>query len=637
MKRTLLYLLFVITPVFCVAQNPQGFFLDDWQPMTAPTLSYTTTAQTTLSPTVFITVDVNNKITKVSKYVFGNNAIPWAGKLNTRATLMKDIKNLNPHILRWPGGNLSNEYFWDASETNAPTDIPPTLKINTLNAGKNNSNWAMTLDNYYDMLTKANSTGCICVNYSYARYGTSANPVTNAAHYAANWVRYDKGRTKYWEIGNENMGSWESGYSIDVTLNKDNQPKIITGQLYGQHCRVFIDSMKSAAAEIGSDIKIGVGLVEENITYDTVMQNWNKGVIPEIADKADFLIVHSYYTPYNENSTIQTILNSAAETKGYKDYVLADLKKYGGKDNLPVALTEWNIFAVGSKQQVSYINGMHAALNLGELIRNQYGESTRWDLVNGWADGNDHGLFAGSGEPGLAEGSPHAPFYYMYYFQKYFGDYMVSSKVTGNYNVLTYASTFSSGQCGLVIFNKSTTSQVASLVINNFSNAKSYYRYVLTGGTDNGNFSRKVYINGQGPSGEAGGPSNYETIKAMATPIDGTIKLELPPLSVSYILVSDETITDAPKIKSPNESSIKIYPNPANGRISIFSPDFGFDKIVVTNLNGKNLFEQNVESPIKSNLDINLDLPSGIYILNLIGRNERISRKLVVTRNHSSN
>ncbi len=60
----------------------------------------------------------------------------------------------------------------------------------------------------------------ITVNYGYARYGKSQNPVAVAAHLAAEWVRYDKGRTAYWEIGNENAGSWEAGYQINLADNK---------------------------------------------------------------------------------------------------------------------------------------------------------------------------------------------------------------------------------------------------------------------------------------------------------------------------------------------------------------------------------------------------------------------------------
>ena len=631
---TILIIFSIFSSSFIHAQvkNPQGFFLNDWQPKTVVSPSYDNTVQPTNAATVTITVDAGNKLTKISKYVYGNNGVPWAGKMNTDATLMKNIKNLNPNILRWPGGNLSNEYFWDAVEGKGPTDLPPTRKVEALNAGRNTTNWAMTLDNYYDMLIKTNSTGCICINYSYARYGTSADPVANAAHYAANWVRFDKGRTKYWELGNENMGSWEAGYEIDVTLNKDKQPKIITGELYGRHCRVFIDSMKYAASQIKADIKIGVVAMESLVTYDPVMQNWNAGMMPQIIGKADFLIVHSYYTPYNENSTVATVINSAANTKSYKEYVLNDLKKYAKTDTLPVALTEWNIFAVGGKQAVSYINGIHATLVLGELIKNQFAEATRWDLMNGWGNGDDHGMFASSDEPGVTLRTPHAPFFYMYYFQKYFGDYLVSSTVTGtgSSNITTYASTFSSGQSGIVVVNKGTTAQTIDLKVNNQADTKSFYRYVLTGGTDNGSFSRKVYVNGTGPSRDGGGPDNYETLKSLGTCINGSIKFVAPPLSVTYLLVTGDNIPDLTGIKTEMNSSFNIFPNPAKGTLTINCPDFEFTKIDIINMAGQKVFTQNTDTPVQQTMQLNLKLKSGIYFVYLSQGKNQLSKKLIV-------
>lgn len=628
--KSILFLLLTFSMLHSLAQNPQEFFLDDWQPKIVESPSYINTAQPTNPATVTVTVNFENKLTKVSKYIYGNNGVPWAGKMNNNSGLMKDIKNLQPNILRWPGGNLSNEHFWDAVQGGGPTDIPPTMEINALNAGMNTTNWAMTVNDYYDMLSKTNSTGCICVNYSYARYGTSTDPVANAAHYAANWVRYDNGRTKYWEIGNENMGPWQAGYEIDTSLNQDDQPKIISGELYGQHARVFIDSMKSAATEIGSEIKIGVVVMEGLVTYNDVMKNWNSGILPQIADKADFLIVHSYYTPYDQNSNISTILNSAAHTKNHKEYALNDLKKYADKDNLPVALTEWNIFAVGSKQAVSYINGMHATMVLGELIKNEYGQAMRWDLMNGWSNGDDHGLFARSDEPGVTNGTPHAPFYYMYYFQKYFGDHFIESSVTGSNNIISYASSFSSGQSGIVLVNKGTTKQIVNLQINNLANAKSYYRYVLTGGSDNDNFSRKVFVNGEGTNLEGGGPDNYETLEAFGKNIFGDIKIETPPLSVTYVLVTNDSIPPLTGAEIINKPSFKIYPNPAKEVITISSPEFEFDKIEIINLDGKRVFEKVLRVPTKNPTQFKLNLNTGIYILNLHRDNQQISKKLVV-------
>ena len=629
-KSYFIAILFCLPSYLAEAQNPQGFFLDNWQPKTCTSPEYIDEIHPEGTATVNIAVDFNTKIAKVSKYIYGNNGVPWAGKMNTDAALMKNIQNLSPNILRWPGGSLSDSYFWEAVDGKGPTDIPSTIKVDVLNAGRNTANWAMTLDNYYEMLKKTNSTGSICVNYAYARYGTSVDPVATAAHYAANWVRYDKGRTKYWEIGNENMGNWENGYKIDLTLNKDHQPEIISGELYGKHCQVFIDSMKYAASQVGSEIKIGVVSMESYVSYDAVMKNWNAGMIPQIADKADFLIVHSYYTPYNENSTVATVLNSATKTQSYKDYVLKDLKTYGKKDTMPVALTEWNIFAVGGKQAVSYVNGMHTALMLGELIKNQYGEATRWDLMNGWSNGDDHGMFASSDEPGVTLRTPHAPFFYMYYFQKYFGDQMISSKVTDNSNIVSYASSFSSGQSGIVIVNKGTTQQIVSLQMTNFTNPKSYYRYVLTGGTDNGSFSRKVYVNGEGPSGDGGGPDNYTAVKAKAMRINGDIKFVTPPLSVTYFMMTSDSIPPPTGLTNLKKPSFTVFPNPNKGQVTINSPEFEYTRIDIVDLNGKKVFEQVLEKPTCESMQFNIKLNAGFYMLSLWRNGKSCSTKLMI-------
>lgn len=612
---------------FNQAQQPQGFFLNDWQPKTIVSPGFIITPQTNASATVAMNVDFASKINKVSKYVYGNNAIPWAGKMNQKSGLMNNISNLNPHVLRWPGGNNSNAYYWDASEVNLPTDIPSPQSLSATNLGRSTANWVMTLDDYYDELAKTNSTGCICVNYAYARKGTSANPVANAAHYAANWVRYDKGRTKYWEIGNENYGNWEPGYTINTSLNKDGQPAKISGALYGKHCGVFIDSMRYAASQIGSSIKIGVVAMDKLVTWDTVQTNWNAGMMPQIAGKADFLAIH-YYFGSTTDTVVSTILNTALTTASLKNYVLRDLKTYGKIDSLPVALTEWNINVEGYKQEVSYINGMHAAIVLGEQIKNQFGESTRWDLINGWANGDDHGMFASSSETDVPFGTPHAPFYYMYYFQKYFGDQMVSSAVSNTSDIAAYASSFSSGQCGIVVVNKGSTVQTVDLRLSNFPNAKSYYRYVLTGGTDNGNFSRKVYVNGNGPTINAGGPDNYASLPALGTSVNGDIKFDCPALSVTYLLVTSDIINSINDIT--DECSVNIYPNPTQGEITIESADFNFNQIEIFDMTGKKVFTQQTAIPIGQPLDLKLNIAKGLYFIRLSGDRKQAIKKIIV-------
>jgi hypothetical protein len=127
-----------------------------------------------------------------------------------------------------------------------------------------------------------------------------------------------------------------------------------------------------------------------------------------------------------------------------------------GAEMKPVALTEWNIFAVGSKQMCSYINGMHAAIVLGELIKQQYGQSSRWNLANGYSSGNNQGMFNNKDETCIPDWNPRPAFFYMYYFQKYFGDHLIRSTVSGDPDIIAYASAFTSGEIGIVVINNGT-------------------------------------------------------------------------------------------------------------------------------------------------------------------------------------
>jgi hypothetical protein len=318
----------------------------------------------------------------------------------------------------------------------------------------------------------------------------------------------------------------------------------MSGALYGKHFKIFADSMRKAAKEIGAEIKIGTVTVEverEKSWYNPIEANWNEEVFKTIGDYADFFIVHSYFTPYNENSTPATILNSAAnECTNMMAYMKKMSSDFGIKLK-PVALTEWNIFAINSKQICSFVNGMHAALVLGELAKNKYGQASRWDLVNRYDNGNDHGMFNFGDEPGVPRWNPRPAYFYMYYFQKFFGDNVVSSSVNGSKEVVCYASRFGSGQAGIVIVNKGTKDEVVKIDISNFNYGQRYYSYSLTGGKDNGQFSQCVFVNRNKPDNATGGPiKNIENIKSFSSQINNEIKISSPAYSVQYILVENK-------------------------------------------------------------------------------------------------
>jgi len=523
-----------------------GFFLDDWQPKNFVTPSYIDTAIPSIA-NYTVTVDRSSVITKISRSVFGNNANIWMTQMVTEPTLLSHISNIHPHIIRFPGGSLSDVYFWNAPDATPPADAPASLVQSNGTSttagywyGKNNANWTISLDNYYNMLQQTGNQGLITINYGYARYGKSSNPVATAAHLAADWVRYDNGRTKYWEIGNENFGDWEAGYRINLSANMDGQPEILTGQLYGQHFKVFADSMRNAAQEIGKTIYIGAVTAEaQPQSWETsTRRNWNTGLLGAVSNSPDYYVVHNYYTPYNTNSNAADILNSAAvETKKMIDYVPQALQSSGATLK-PFALDEWNIFATGSMQMVSNINGLHADLVLGELLKNKFGMSARWDFANGWDNGNDHAMFNIGDEPGaVPKWNPRPAFYHIYFFQKFLGDRLVSSSIQNTTDIVTYASSYTSGEVGITLLNKSTDAKTVEVKIQNFRKGDRFYWYTLTGGNDNGEFSRKVFVNERGSDYISGGPSNYASIKAYSSLAVNGIRVTVPARAVVFMAI----------------------------------------------------------------------------------------------------
>ena len=535
----------VVTPTDPATANTIGFFMNEWNGKTFSVPSSVDAAKPTVAPTSYVTIDAGTILTKIAPVYNAHNANSWMTQMVTEASLISHLTNLKPNVIRFPGGSISDVYFWNKPFNTPPSDAPAQLlDANGVAStagywgGQTTDSWTISLNNYYTMLQQTGNQGMITVNYGYARYGTGTNPVAQAAHLAADWVRYDNGRTKYWEIGNECNGTWEAGYRINTANNKDGQPEIINGALYAQHVKQFADSMKKAAQDIGKTIYIGTYILEaQPAAWQTATdQTWNSGVLPKVNSITDFYIVHSYYTPFQTNATAAEILNTATDnTTAMMTYYKNGLTTAGNTIK-PIALTEYNITSQGSKQQVSFVNGIHALIVMAEAIKNNYGFTCRWDLSNGYNSGNDHGLFNSGDEPGVAKWNPRPAFYYMYYFQKYMGDRMLKSTTLGG--VLAYASSFNSGEKSAVLINKSTATETVNITLQNATAGSKYYWYTLTGGTDNGEFSSKVYVNGNGPSEPTGGPSsNYTTIAASSAVTAGGINVTVPARGVVYLVI----------------------------------------------------------------------------------------------------
>ena len=113
----------------------------------------------------------------------------------------------------------------------------------------------------------------------------------------------------------------------------------------------------------------------------------------------------------------------------------------------------------------------------------------------------------------------------------------MNAEIAANAGIETYASTFSSGQVAVTLVNKMAAAQAVEIKMKNFRPGNRFYWYALTGGDDNGEFSRKVFVNGKGPSGVSGGPADYTSLLAYSATTQNGIKITLPARSVVNLAV----------------------------------------------------------------------------------------------------
>lgn len=634
LKRSIsLSIILFISTFFVFAQNT-NCFLEDFTPKNASVPVSVSATKTIAPPTVTVTVSADT-LSKISKYVFGNAIACWVGNNTGESQFVENTKLLNPSLIRFPGGSWSDIFFWNG----VPSDVPDSIYDGTTREKKKFypqtgiGGWQTTTANYYKLREQVGTQGLITINYSYARYGLSDKPVEQAAHLAADWVRYDNGRTKFWEIGNENGGPWEDGWMIDTTTNKDGQPQIISGQLYGQHFNVFADSMRAAAAEVGATISIGAQILhfDGTTSWNVVDKTWNKGVFDEVGDAADFYVIHNYF---GNDATVDGLLSVAAtDLKNNIDFIKQDIIDKNGFYK-PVALTEYNMNYNQNNPTMgrTYVNGMQATILYNELIKNNFGLGARWLLATG-----EDGMFYLGDDPSL-KWHPRPDFYYAYYTQKFTGDHVIKAQST-NADVLAYASRFASGETGVVIVNRGQTEQVLKVDPKDIGVGDQYYTYSLTGGTDNGVFSYYVTVNGVAPTGTQWGPrENLETLAANAYTIDGDIVLNSLGRSVQFIML--DAGTQNPTAVAADltlEPSLTNYPNPFNSATTIQFETLSSELVSLdiynqTGTKITTLVNKILPSGVHRYIFEGSTLPGGIYFYRLTVGTQSATRKMVIMK-----
>lgn len=209
----------------------------------------------------------------------------------------------------------------------------------------------------------------------------TVNVGTGTPQEAAAWVHYanlvKQYGIKYWQIGNEMEGNWETGGPLNA---KD----------YVRRYIEYYDAMKAADPSI-----VILGPVSGGINEGSNLEDGNLFIQDFIAflhqaGKDNYLngIDFHWYPNWNP-VTDATALATPAQLGQFAGNLKSWLATNAITGNVPVFLTEYNI-GIGSPNTPVYtnqlVNGLWVAHSLGEFIRyfGNGGGTNLWNLISGW-------------------------------------------------------------------------------------------------------------------------------------------------------------------------------------------------------------------------------------------------------------
>jgi hypothetical protein len=283
---------------------------------------------------------------------------------------------------------------------------------------------------------------------------------------------------KYWEIGNECHGTWETDSN---TVPHD-------PYTYANRARDYLRLMKAVdpTIKVGVVVTPGDGSYSNNANHFAVnprtgstSYGWTPILLTNLARLGvtpDFAIHHSYATGDSDPLLLQTaggVSGWAADAASLRQ-MLSDYLGTAGS-NVELCVTENNTGSSG-KQLTSLVNGLFYADSLSQLMKTEFNSLLWWDLRNGvWTDGDLDPTVYGwriYGDEGVIGGLTNCyPTFYASKLMQYFaqpGDTVVSA--ASDYLLLSaYAVRGQSGAVKALVLNKDTTTNFnAQIVLSGF-------------------------------------------------------------------------------------------------------------------------------------------------------------------------
>ena len=296
----------------------------------------------------------------------------------TRRDVFDRVRALRPAFLRWPGGNVAQDYHWRWG-IGERDRRPEWINLSWRDEREPGD---FGTDELIALARALGAEPTLTVNVD----GRGATPEEAAA-----WVEYCNGSAatrwgalraanghpepygvKYWEIGNEIWGEWVRGHSDAAT--------------YARNFRRYVDAMRR---------------VDPTIRFIAVGDNemaWNRTVLAAVGRDIDYLAIHHYFGFDSAQRDPRALMPRPLFLERFYHEVdsLARALVPGG--TIRLAINEYGL-AVPERMQ----HGMDAALYGARLMlvfeRTSpiVSMSAVSDLVNGWPGGiiqaGRHGTF----------------------------------------------------------------------------------------------------------------------------------------------------------------------------------------------------------------------------------------------------
>ena len=469
-----------------------------------------------LAQSVTVNVNAATTVRTVDERVFGLNAVIWDGLAGSSQTVAM-LKDAGVRTIRLPGGSLSDEYHW---------------RTNTNLA--NTWNWSSSFANFANLITGLNAQAFVTVNYgtgspeeaaawvAYANSSSSASGAIGpdakgydwqtagawaslrgasplAADDGMNFLRVSHAAAyglKFWEIGNECYGSWET----------DQQASQHDPYTYATRARDYIAKMKA----VDPTIKVGVVVTASESDYDNgytrsvtnprtgaSVKGWTPVMLArlkELGVTPDLVIYHRYEqapahdqpnNPENDATLLQKAKTWPDDTATIRRLVTDFLGSTAGA-SVEIVVTENNsVYSNTGKQTTSLVNGLYLADSVANVMQTEINALMWWDTRNGtdfndnnsaslygWRNYGDYGVLSSAATGGPATSYEPYPTYFAIKLLAKFarqGDTVVTA--TSNSTLLSvFAVKSTGGDLRLLVINKDpSATRDASITLTGFT------------------------------------------------------------------------------------------------------------------------------------------------------------------------